>query len=147
MEGTEEVFTVEVEDEGAVGVQIDKNGEEQGGSETKISKKWYKGMPTPNPKGRPTRQFEKDVLDSLRRALPPEKLEFWIERALELANSQQSARGIIAVLSFAYEYSIGRPVQQMSVDTGKTELLEQLLRNDGEPLLPDPASMNETHTC
>lgn len=86
--------------------------------------------------GRKSKAYESQLVESLRKALPPDKLEWWIDKALKIAEYQQSARGIIAVLEFATSYAAGKPVQQVVRDTGKTELLEQLLTDD-KPLLPD----------
>ena len=95
--------------------------------------------------GRKSRQYEKDMIAAIREALPSDEIKRWINRALELAEQQNSARGIINVLDFATSYAAGKPVQQVSVDAGRTELLEQLLSGDnGEPLLPEPSAAIST---
>lgn len=145
MEGTEEVLTVEVEEEGAVGVLPNKTHTEMGAIRDEKGR-LLPGVRLPGA-GRKSRQYEKDMINAVKDVLTPENIKHYLTTALDLAVSQQSARGIVAVLTLGMAYGAGKPVQQVTVDNGKTELLEQLLRNDGEPLLPDPASMNEIHTC
>ena len=139
MEGTEEVLTVEEEEEGVVDVQSDKTETKNGGyRDTKG--RFLPGNPAVGA-GRKSRQYEKDMINAVKDVLTPENIRHYLTTALDLAVSQQSARGIVAVLTLGMAYGAGKPVQQVTVDNGKTELLEQLLHNDGEPLLPDPASI------
>ncbi len=140
-EARELLFVVREEEAANIGVLSDNTKKENGVSRGARGR-WLPGQ-SGNPAGRKSRQYEKDMIDAVRRALTPENIESWINRALELADSQNSARGIVAVLELGLAYGAGKPVQQVVRDTGKTELLQELLSNDA-PLLPPEPEPTET---
>lgn len=67
-----------------------------------------------------------------------------LDEAYRIAVSQRSPRGIVSATVPILEYGIGKPVQQVLVDAGRTELLEQLIADtDSKPLLPDAKEVAE----
>lgn len=81
--------------------------------------------------GRPSKAQELAMLDAIRTSLPPEKVQEHINKALQLAVSQNSARGIIAVLEFAAGYSLGKPTQRIiNEQGGLSDVLAELQDSD-----------------
>lgn len=72
--------------------------------------------------GRPSRRREEELLQAIKAAFPPEVLTEKLQRALEMAEAQQSPRGMVAVLSFAAAYSLGKPTQRIETDRGEERL-------------------------
>ena len=75
--------------------------------------------------GRPTRAHETAVLDALRGSFPPERLIAALEDALQIAQSQNSARGMLAVVEFIASYVIGKPVPH--VEKSSTNAIDYAL--------------------
>lgn len=91
--------------------------------------------------GRKTKALEHAYLDAMRNALPPERIEELLERALDLAESSRSWRGIVEVITLAMSYGAGKPVSKtVHTDGNLAELLAAL--QDDKPLLP----ASETNT-
>ena len=137
-------FVVKEEDTAKIGVPFDNIEKENGGAKKRPAPPhaWKPGQ-SGNPAGRKSRQYEKDMLDAIKNVLTPENIEFYLSKALELAIDQKSARGILATLELGLAYGAGKPVQQVVRDTGKTELLQELLAGD-KPLLPPEPEQPET---
>lgn len=130
------LFTVMSEEAVKEGVPSDKIEKLEGGAKKRPAPPhaWKPGQ-SGNPQGRKSRQYERDMVESIKRVLTPENIEKYLNIGLDLAVEQRSTRGIIAVLELGLAYGAGKPVQQVVGDSGKTELLEQLLASD-KPLLP-----------
>ena len=126
------LFEVQQESE-EIGVLSNKTKENRGDIRDHRGK-WLPGARVPGA-GRKSRQYERDMVEAIKRVLTPENIEKYLNIGLDLAVDQKSTRGIIAVLELGLAYGAGKPVQQVVGDSGKTELLEQLLSSD-KPLLP-----------
>lgn len=88
--------------------------------------------------GRKPKATEDAYLVAIKAAMSPEQLTEALQTALDLAIELKSPRSVLAVVEVVAGYGLGKPTQRIAtVDNGKTALLEELLRNDGEPLFPD----------
>ena len=75
--------------------------------------------------GRPKREHETAVLDALRGSFPPERLIAVLEDALQIAQSQNSARGMLAVVEFIAGYALGKPIAR--VEKSDTNAIDEAL--------------------
>lgn len=88
--------------------------------------RWRKGT-SGNPNGRPSKAQELAMLDAIKSTFPPELVREKLAKALELAEKQNSARGMVAVLEFAANYALGKPVQRVQQEQGGlASVLEEL---------------------
>ena len=88
--------------------------------------KWLPGV-SGNPKGRPNKAEELKMLDAIRSTFTPEETTAHLRRAMQLAIEQNSARGIVAVLEFMHDRTIGKPVQRVIQEGGGiNEILVEL---------------------
>lgn len=80
--------------------------------------------------GRPKREIEAAILQALRDEFTPTEIAQGLRRAFELAESQGSARGMVAALTPILEYSLGKPVQRVETtgDNPMTAMFEQWKR-------------------
>lgn len=120
---------------GTVGVQTDKS-EAKTGAMRDSRGRLLPGARVPGV-GRKSKAYEQSVVDALKASLPPEKLQYWVDKALEIAIAQQSTRGIVAVLQFAMDYGIGKPRQAINVTTSKADEIMDMIQHDDTPLLPE----------
>ena len=134
-------FVVKEEEDAKIGVHLDKTQKQNGVARDERGR-LLPGS-TLNGAGRKSRQYERDMIEAVKNVLTPENIEFYLNKALELAIDQKSARGILATLELGLAYGAGKPVQQVVRDTGKTELLQELLAGD-KPLLPPEPEQPET---
>ena len=70
------------------------------------------GVVNPSP-GRPAKAQELAILDAIRSTFPPEVVADKLRKAMAIAEEQDSARGMVAVLEFAANYTLGKPVQRI----------------------------------
>lgn len=68
--------------------------------------------------GRPKKADELAILNAIRGSFPPEKVKAYLTTAMRLAEEQNSARGMLAVLEFAASYTLGKPVQRIEMADG-----------------------------
>lgn len=81
----------------------------------------------PGSTGRKPRAHEEAVLSSLTASFPAERLVEILEKALQIAESQGSARGMLAAVEFITNYQIGRPVARVEQkSSGLADIIEQL---------------------
>ncbi len=59
-----------------------------------------------------------------------------LDTAYRIAVEMKSSRGIVAAVTPIMEYGLGKPIQQVVHEAGRTELLEQLFEAKDTPLLP-----------
>jgi hypothetical protein len=67
--------------------------------------------------GRPRKAQELAILDSIRSTFPPDVVAEKLRKAMQLAEEQNSARGMVAVLEFAANYTLGKPVQRIQQES------------------------------
>lgn len=85
----------------------------------------------PGSTGRKPRAHEQAVLDSLRSSFPPERIISILERALKIAEEQNSSRSMIAVAVEVLDRVLGKPVattplpQNNAIDEALARLKEQ----------------------
>jgi hypothetical protein len=92
--------------------------------------KFLPGHHLPGP-GRPTRQHEIETLDAIKASFPPERIVAMLERAYEIAESQGSARAIVAVVENVLDRTVGRPVaRSISASTKFETMLAALGSNE-----------------
>lgn len=102
---------------GEDGVSVAVSAEENRG-------RWYAGMPSPNPKGRPTKAKEQATLSAITNAIPPEKIAGIIEG---LINHPTSWRAQQAGLELHLAYTLGKPVQRIQQsEGGLSSVLDEL---------------------
>ena len=86
--------------------------------------------------GRPRRSQEQQMLEAIRATMPPERIEATVAEALEIARSTNSWRGIMDVVRFCAEYSLGKPTVRVEQGGGGlAEVLAELRAwdyNEGE---------------
>jgi hypothetical protein len=87
-------------------------------------------MPGTKGPGRKPKQTEKAYLEAVKDAVPPERISQLIADALDIAQRQNSWRGIVEVLQVALQYGAGKPTQRVVQTDGN---LEQLLAALAEP--------------
>lgn len=85
----------------------------------------------PGGPGRPTKAQEHAYLAAAAAAVTPDEMTHALREALHFALEQRSARGIVAVLEFIRDTTVGRPNQAVQVSAARTSLTELLA------LLPD----------
>jgi hypothetical protein len=78
--------------------------------------------------GRPSKAQEQAFLDAIRASMTPGEVTAYIRKALQLAEEQNSARGLVAVLEFVRDSTSGRPVQREPEQTDALEVLLARLR-------------------
>lgn len=114
---------------GKDGVSVPVNPNLNGGRDEKG--RFTKG--NPGGPGRPKRAEEIALLDAISTTFPPELVQQTLQDALRLAKEQNSARGMIAVLEFAANYALGKPVQRtQEVQGGLSSILEELDLDENE---------------
>lgn len=89
----------------------------------------------PGGPGRKTRAQELAVLDAVKAEFTPAAIAQGLRDAYDLAKKQGSTRGMVAVLTLALEYTVGKPNQKITVNNDATDFLAKLLE-DRTPLLP-----------
>jgi hypothetical protein len=89
---------------------------------------WLPGQ-SGNPAGRPTKARELAILHAISNAFSPEQIDEHLNRAMEIAIAQNSARSIVAILEFQADRTIGKPVQR--IETGDNGLQHILAVIDG----------------
>lgn len=91
--------------------------------------------PTPGA-GRPPIDRTPDIRAAIWKRYTLEEIFSRLDTAYQIAVKQQSARGIVAAVTPIMEYGLGKPIQQVVHEAGRTELLEQLFEAKDTPLLP-----------
>jgi len=91
--------------------------------------------PTPGG-GRPPVDKTPDIRAAIWKRYTLEEIFGRLDTAYQIAVKQQSARGIVAAVTPIMEYGLGKPIQQVVHEAGRTELLEQLFEAKDTPLLP-----------
>lgn len=88
-----------------------------------------------NAVGRPSKVREKEILEAINNAMPPERVTELVEEMIDIARTQKSWRGIAAALTFCANYQLGKPVQRIARDNENVleELLERLRTNRTAP--------------
>lgn len=82
--------------------------------------RWLPGV-SGNPAGGRPKAQETAYLNAIKLAVPPEQVTEYLRKALDLAVKQNSARGIIAVLEFIRDTTLGTPVRRTVTATTKLE--------------------------
>lgn len=87
---------------------------------------WLPGA-SGNPKGRPTKAQELAVLNAITSTFTPEQVQEYLQKAMKLAEEQNSARAMIAILEFCANYTIGKPTQRFeNASNGLDEIIAKL---------------------
>lgn len=120
----------------------------QGNQETKqggrdAHGRWLPGTVTGG--HRPSNKTIKTIKQVIRDRYTLEQLLGRLDEAYNIALMQKSPRGMINATIPILEYSEGKPVQQVVIEAGRTDLLEQLLQSD-RPLLPEPEPVLQIET-
>lgn len=105
-----------IEEEGEEGLSVRAIANETGRLRD-ANGRFVPGVVNPSP-GRPKKAQEKAILDKIRGTFPPEKVEEYLKTAMKIAEDQNSARGMLAVLEFAASYTLGKPVQRIETNDG-----------------------------
>ncbi|CAN5441794.1 hypothetical protein BH10CHL1_BH10CHL1_17980 [soil metagenome] len=88
----------------------------------------------PGGPGRPKKAAELAMLNAIKSTFTDEQIKGYLKQAMETAVEQKSSRGMIAVLEYIADRTLGKPVQQIT--TGETdamrEALDELARQDEE---------------
>ena len=91
--------------------------------------------PTPGG-GRPPVDKTPDIRAAIWKRYKIEEIFDRLDKAYDIAVQMKSARGIVAAVTPIMEYGLGKPIQQVVHEAGRTELLEQLFEAKDTPLLP-----------
>ncbi len=91
--------------------------------------------PTPGG-GRPPVDKTPDIRAAIWKRYKIEEIFDRLDKAYEIAVQMKSARGIVTAVTPILEYGLGKPIQQIVHEAGRTELLEQLFEAKDTPLLP-----------
>lgn len=78
---------------------------------------WKPGQ-SGNPNGRPKKAQELAILDAITAAFTPEQITEHLHQAMQIALEKKSARGIVAVLEFMADRTIGKPIQRVEQTGG-----------------------------
>ncbi|HXH31593.1 MAG TPA: hypothetical protein VNJ01_12330 [Bacteriovoracaceae bacterium] len=68
-------------------------------------------------KGRPKKDQEIAALEAVRRAAPPERIEFAIDQMFLLAERHSSWKAYDRAVTLALEYQVGKPVARIETST------------------------------
>jgi hypothetical protein len=79
--------------------------------------------------GRPSKAKEIAMLEAIRSTFTPERVAQHLNDAMDIAVRTNSARGIVAVLEFAANYTMGKPVQRTQE---VRQSIADILNDDGE---------------
>ncbi len=91
--------------------------------------------PTPGG-GRPPVDKTPDIRAAIWKRYTLEEIFGRLDTAYRIAVEMKSSRGIVAAVTPIMEYGLGKPIQQVVHEAGRTELLEQLFEAKDTPLLP-----------
>jgi len=91
--------------------------------------------PTPGA-GRPPIDRTPDIRAAIWKRYTLEEIFSRLDTAYRIAVEMKSSRGIVAAVTPIMEYGLGKPIQQVVHEAGRTELLEQLFEAKDTPLLP-----------
>ena len=89
------------------------------------------GHAIPGP-GRPPKAQELAVLDAIKTTFTPEMVQEYLKRAMQLAEEQKSARGMVAVLEFAAGYTLGKPIARVEQQPHGLAAIVEMLRDKPE---------------
>jgi hypothetical protein len=79
--------------------------------------------------GRPSKAKEIAMLEAIRSTFTPERVAQHLNDAMDIAVRTNSARGIVAVLEFAANYTMGKPVQRTQE---VRQSIADILNDDGD---------------
>lgn len=105
------------------------------------SGKFAKGHPVLPGAGRPPVDKTPDIRAAIWKRYSIDEVLARLDKAYEIALELRSARGIVAAVTPILEYGLGKPIQQVVHEAGRTELLEQLFEVKDTPLLPPPTEI------
>ena len=88
--------------------------------------RWLPGQ-SGNPKGRPTKAEELAILDAIKMTFSPDEMTSYLRRAMTIAEENESARGMVAVMEFVWDRVIGPPAKRVMIEQGGlSSVLEEL---------------------
>lgn len=90
--------------------------------------------------GRPPKAKEEEYLTQIGSAFPPDVVVEKLQKALQLAEETNSARGILAAIEMILQYQVGKPVQMEGQSNTHVLALINLLQGMSEP--DEPVSQN-----
>ena len=88
------------------------------------------------PKGSGIADKTPDIRAAIWKRYTLEEIFGRLDTAYRIAVEMKSSRGIVAAVTPIMEYGLGKPIQQVVHEAGRTELLEQLFEAKDTPLLP-----------
>lgn len=88
------------------------------------------------PKGSGIADKTPDIRAAIWKRYTLEEIFSRLDTAYRIAVEMKSSRGIVAAVTPIMEYGLGKPIQQVVHEAGRTELLEQLFEAKDTPLLP-----------
>ena len=71
----------------------------------------------PGGPGRPSQRQEVAMVNAIKATMPPERIQHTLEQALQMAFDANSWRGVMAVVEFAANYTVGKPVQRIQQES------------------------------
>jgi hypothetical protein len=84
--------------------------------------------------GRPKKEVELAMLEAINTTFTREEIQDFIRQAMQVAIDTKSARGMVSVLDFVTDRTLGKAVQQVTVteNDAMLEALETLRQQDEE---------------
>jgi hypothetical protein len=117
----------------AAGIRIytsDNTSKGSGSTETQPKQKRGPGRPASS---------NQAYIDAIKAEYPPDRLVGMMAEAFDMAVETNSWRGMVAVMEFAANYSLGKPVKRVE-STGDSSLADLLAGVDtSKPLMAGPA--------
>lgn len=98
--------------------------------------KFLPGHPATPGGGRKPIDRTPDIRAAIWKRYTLEEIFSRLDTAYRIAVEMKSSRGIVAAVTPIMEYGLGKPIQQVVHEAGRTELLEQLFEAKDTPLLP-----------
>lgn len=103
--------------------------------------RWVTGHTGVPGSGRKPMDKTPDIRAAIWKRYTMEEIFSRLDKAYEIAVEMKSAKGIVTATTPILEYGLGKPIQQVVHEAGRTELLEQLFEVKDTPLLPAPTEI------